>query len=271
MQTNPGQYNGFIDGIQSIVRDEGPSALLLGSQATIAGFLWYGLSVYPCYDLFKRLMSQNLAPAFVTIHNNDIALIAGALASVVACIGLAPMEICRIRTVAQPEKYCPLGLKGTVESITSEDASVGWRALYAGFSSILTRQVIFGSIKFISFERASEAIFSLYPFLKDSTATSLAVSLVAGGLAGCLSSVVSQPADSVLTYCAKSSKNYNFVEGSIVMVNEDGIWSLFRGLGSRCIWAGSIIAGQFFLYSIFRELFQVTASDLTDQFQIFQS
>lgn len=242
---------------------------MLGLQATIAGFTWYGLSVYPCYDFFKRLITENLTPAFVTIHTNDIALIAGALASIVACVGLAPMEICRIRTVAQPEKYCSLGLKGTLETIINEDSSVGWRTLYSGFSSILIRQVIFGSIKFISFERACEAIFTLYPFLKDSTATSLAVSLVAGGFAGCLSSVVSQPADSVLTFCAQSSNNYNFVEGSLVMVNKDGLGSLFRGLGSRCIWAGSIIAGQFFLYSIFREVFQVTASDLTDQFQVF--
>jgi len=269
LQTDPSNYKGFIDGMTKISRDEGPKALLLGSQATIAGFVWYGLSVYPCYDLFKRIISELISPEVLTVHTNDIALIAGALASVVASIGLAPMETCRIRTVAQPSVYCPLGLFGTFTSIANEDSAIGWRALYAGFSSILTRQVIFGSIKFISFERVCDVIYSVYPFLRDATATSLAVSLVAGGISGCLSSIVSQPADSVLTYCAKSSQSLNFIEGSRVMVQNDGIVALFRGLGSRCLWAGSIIAGQFFLYSVFREFFSVTATDLTDQFQLF--
>lgn len=269
LQTDPSNYKGFIDGMTKISRDEGPKALLLGSQATIAGFVWYGLSVYPCYDLFKKILSELIAPEILTVHTNDIALIAGALASVVASIGLAPMETCRIRTVAQPSVYCPLGLFGTFTSIANEDSAIGWRALYAGFSSILTRQVIFGSIKFISFERVCDVIYSVYPFLRDTTATSLAVSLVAGGISGCLSSIVSQPADSVLTYCAKSSQSLNFFEGSRVMVQNDGMVALFRGLGSRCLWAGSIIAGQFFLYSVFREFFSVTATDLTDQFQLF--
>ena len=176
---------------------------------------------------------------------NDVALLAGALASVVACIGLAPMETCRIRTVAEPERYCPLGLQGTILSIVNENKEVGWKALYVGFSSILTRQVIFGSVKFLSFEKACDTIYSIYPFLKDSTSSSLAVSLVAGAFAGCLSSVVSQPADSVLTFCAKSSTSLSFVEGSQVMVKEGGLGALFRGLGSRCIWAGSIIGKSY--------------------------
>lgn len=271
LQTNPGQYSGFVDGVTTIARDEGVSALSLGAQATIAGFLWYGLSVYPSYDLFKRLMSNNLAPSYASVHVNDIALLAGALASVVACIGLAPAETCRIRTVADPDYYQPLGFAGTLASISNEDPVKGWRSVYAGFSSILVRQVIFGSVKFFSFERACEAIYSAYPVLKDTTVTTLAVSLVAGGLAGSLSSIVSQPADSILTYCAQSSKNYNILEGCQVMVREEGAGSLFRGLGSRCLWAGSIIAGQFFLYSVFREVFSVTAADLTEQFQVFLS
>lgn len=271
LQTDPDQYKGFIDGLSTIAKDEGPSALLLGFRSTIVGFLWYGLSVYPSYDFFKNILSKNLTPAFATIHMNDVALLAGALASVVACIGLAPMETCRIRTVAEPERYCPLGLQGTILSIVNENKEVGWKALYVGFSSILTRQVIFGSVKFLSFEKACDTIYSIYPFLKDSTSSSLAVSLVAGAFAGCLSSVVSQPADSVLTFCAKSSTSLSFVEGSQVMVKEGGLGALFRGLGSRCIWAGSIIAGQFFLYGLFRGVLDVTPTDLTDKFEIFLS
>ena len=52
------------------------------------------------------------------------------------------------------------------------------------------------------------------------------------------------------------------------MLSEGGVPALFRGLGSRCLWASSIIAGQFFLYDIFRGAFQVTPDDLTQVFTI---
>ena len=83
-----------------------------------------------------------------------------------------------------------------------------------------------------------------WPGLRDATYTALGVSLVAGGFAGALSSVVSQPADSVLTYVTKQNAggNLGVFDGAKMMVRQDGVGSLFRGLGSRCVWAGCIIA-----------------------------
>lgn len=275
LQTDPDQYDGIVDGAVTIARDEGIDALLLGAQATIAGYLWYGISVYPCYAFFNRYISQcMLSPQVAAVHGNDVALIAGALASVVASLGLTPLEACRIRTVAEPEKYKSIGLLGTLGVIAEEDPALGWKSLYAGLPSLLTRQVIFGSVKFLAFEKACEAIFAALPELRDATWTSLGVSLVAGGIAGSLSSIVSQPADSVLTYVAQQSGgggegSLGVIEGSRIMIEKEGPGSLFRGLGSRCLWAGSIIAGQFFLYDIFRTYFGVSGYDLSQVFGIF--
>ena len=100
----------------------------------------------------------------------------------------------------------------------------------------------------------------------DATWTSLAVSLVAGGFSGCLSSVVSQPADSVLTHVAQNNNNNGgggLIEGCQQMVQQDGVGSLFRSLGSRCVWTGSIIAGQFLFYDIFRSSLGVSGDDLS--------
>ena len=136
----------------------------------------------------------------------------------------------------------------------------------------MTRQVIFGAVKFVTFERACETIYDMAPLLKEATSTALTVSLVAGAFAGTISSIVSQPADSVLTYVAKNSDSngvgLGVIEGSKRMVECEGWSSLFRGLGSRCIWAGSIIAGQFMLYDVFRAYFHVTADDLSQVFTI---
>jgi solute carrier family 25 phosphate transporter 3 len=271
MQTDPETASGsLIESGMTILKNEGIEGLLLGSQATVAGYFWYGISVYPCYTFFKRWMSQSLlSPELATAHINDIALIAGALAAVVASLGLTPIEAARIRTVAEPLVYKAKGLLGTLGQIATEDEVLGWRSLYAGLPSLLTRQVIFGSIKFLAFERACEAIFNVWPVLQDATWTSLLVSLVAGGFSGALSSVVSHPADAVLTYVAQNSKeNLGVLEGSLMMVEREGLGSLFRGLGSRCVWAGSIIAGQFLLYDVFRTYFGVNSDDLSQVFQI---
>ena len=54
LQTNPNQYKNLIDGVVSISKEEnGMKTFLLGSQATIVGYFWYGLSVYPTYSFSK--------------------------------------------------------------------------------------------------------------------------------------------------------------------------------------------------------------------------
>ena len=213
--------------------------------------------------------------------NTIISLLSGALASVIASIGLTPLEACRIRTVAQPETYKTLGLSGTIAALGNEDQSLGYKLLYAGFPSLVTRQVIFGSIKFLTFERTCAyitstvlsssygmTIYNQYAFLP------FVISLLSGAVAGTLSSIISQPADSVLTYVSKQknvdngSGSNSVIEGAKIMIENEGISSLFRGLGSRCLWAGCIIAGQFGLYDVFRSLFGVSGDNLSQVLEV---
>jgi solute carrier family 25 phosphate transporter 3 len=216
MQTNPGEYDNIVDGALSIARDEGPMALALGAQATIAGYLWYGLSVYPSYTFFKTFIGKTLlSPEIAMLHVNDVALVSGALAAVIASLLLTPLEAARIRTVADPDTYRSLGLFGTLGVIANENPSNGLKTLYAGLPSLLTRQVIFGSVKFVAFERACEAIFKAWPLLQDATWTTLLVSLVAGGFSGALSSVVSQvrnqTEDVDLEFAVHRAANHNLL------------------------------------------------------------
>ena len=50
---------------------------------------------------------------------------------------------------------------------------------------------------------------------------------------------------------------------ALVVYREFGVSGFYLGLGSRCVWSGAIIAGQFFLYDVFKGAFKVTAADLT--------
>jgi solute carrier family 25 phosphate transporter 3 len=266
-QIDSAQYKSVIGSGLKIFKEEGMQGLFLGSQATLAGYLWYGVSVYPCYTLFKRFASFHLANEVVAVSTDSIALFAGAVASIVASVGLTPLEAARIRVVAEPDKYREIGLVGTLQTISNEN---GWTGLYTGFPSLVTRQVIFGSIKFLAFERACSFAFSIWPALHDETWTSLVVSLFAGAFSGALSSIISQPADAVLTHVAQdtATQNRNLLKAGFAMVATDGVGSLFRGVGSRCIWATCIIAGQFFLYDIFRTYSGVSIDDLSQIYQV---
>ena len=271
-----------------IAKTEGIEGFTLGAQATIAGYLYYGLSVYPSYSFSKWFLGHEvLSPAYATAHADGIALVAGGIAAIIASLGLTPLEACRIRTVAEPEVYRDFGLRGTLNVIQQEDRDAGrnvYATLYQGLPALMTRQVIFGSVKFLAFERACEAMFATWPFLKDSAGLALGVTLVAGGLSGVLSSVVSQPADSVLTYIAATNSNSNsnnsdsnssdsmssnsnsLLSSVSTMVENEGVSSLFRGLGGRCIWAAAIISGQFVLYDVFRSALGINTEDLSQVF-----
>jgi solute carrier family 25 phosphate transporter 3 len=258
----------------TMVASEGWPSLFLGAQATIAGYLWYGLSVYPSYTASKRWISHLVLPLGVAAaHTTEIALAAGAFAAVVASLGLTPLEAARIRAVAQPDTYGPGGLVGTLRGLAQE------QVLYAGLPSLLTRQVLFGSVKFLAFEEFSAALAHVVP-----EAPTWAVSLAAGAAAGAVSCVVSQPADAVLTYVAAQEaavvptgrgsttttttstsrpSSLSLWAGFQGLLVSQGPSALMRGLGSRTLWAGSIIAGQFFLYDIFRSALGVSPADLT--------
>jgi len=66
----------------------------------------------------------------------------------------------------------------------------------------------------------------------------------------------------------EGSAGLGIAEGLFTMVKNEGPGALFRGLGSRCIWAGSIIAGQFLLYDVLRTFFGVNSDDLSQVYQI---
>lgn len=262
---------------------------------------------------------------------------------------LTPFEAVRIRVVENPAYAA--GPLGALRRYVDEGGGVG--VLYAGLLPLMVcsliptetmtapcglcksrataihgieivcmrpqaRQVSFGMIKFLVFDFAKEILFGMLPpGSSEDVRLTLAISLLSGAVAGIAASVVSQPADVLLSkvsglsmlgwwvsWCvfncvrvslqgwlkrrgcmllgSASSQTYTAiflsqvaqseVEGSQleqlmyaakILWGELGLRGFFLGLGSRCVFAAVIIAGQFFLYDAFREALKVTASDLT--------
>jgi len=254
MQTDPGRYTGgLVAGALEIQRTEGLEALTLGWEPTFLGYLWYGVTVYPGYEFFKRTFLALAGPAIVESFRVPLVLLSGATATVVACFGVCPAEACRIRMVADGS------LKGQnlVEVVGKIAAQDGVGYFYDGLGIILVRQVLFGMMKFLVFDYFADFVLDLFPVLAQSVQTQLLVSLVSGAVAGVVSSIVSQPADTVLSRINQDGGRKSFLEAGAEVWRESGPQGFFLGLGSRCVWAGCIISGQFFLYDVFKSMLGV--------------
>ncbi|KAH8053975.1 hypothetical protein JL722_9136 [Aureococcus anophagefferens] len=127
---------GVVGGGRAILREEGPGALFLGAEATLAGYCWYGLTV------------------------------------------------------------------------------------------------IFGMVKFFFFDSLADAIFEAAPALADGAGGRLAVSLVAGLVAGTASSLVSQPADAVLSRINADRGDLGVAGAVEAIWGEGHVRGFYRGAGA---------------------------------------
>jgi len=262
MQTNPKRYPSIAGGAARIYQEEGWNSLLLGAGPTFFGYSWYGLTVYPGYEFLKRALISLAGEVNGERFHVPLVLLSGALATIVACIGVAPAEAARIRIVAQPT-YAN-NFFGTLQRISREE---GPESLFKGFGPLAVRQVLFGMMKFFIFDSFADQVFRTFPQLGDSVTSQLFVSLLAGAVAGLAASVVSQPADTVLSKM-KQEGGISAEKAIRDLVTKFGPAGLFLGLPSRCLWATPIIAGQFFLYDVFKNTLQVAADDLNLFFDV---
>lgn len=253
-----GRYRGLRSGLQKLWEEEGLQGWTRGWSPTLCGFSYYGLTVYPGYEMFKRSFVGIAGEANDALYHVPLVLAAGACSTAIACLGVCPAEVTRIRMVSNPS-YSSSAV-GVAKRIIKEEGF--FKGLYEGFSFVLARQVLFGMVKFLVFDTFATWIYSMLPVFAESQATQLLVSLLSGAVAGVIATVVSQPADAVLTRM-KDSESLDAATVIAQIWQKGGPTGFFAGLGSRCVWAGAIIAGQFLLYEVFKNTFQITQEDLS--------
>lgn len=171
------------------------------------------------------------------------------------------------------------------DSVTIRELSRLWDA----FPKVVSRELPFAIVKFITFDVAAGAIISIInaktPFAGQvqvgSGAVGLAVSAMAGAVAGIAGAVVSHPADLILTLTSSST-----VEGKEggsttadandwrpivqdLLKRDGGLANLFVGLPTRAIFFALVIGLQFWLYDYVKNLLQVGSDDLALVLDVF--
>jgi hypothetical protein len=90
-QVAPGRYSaGFAEGVKKLWREDGWPGISSGLTATVVGYSWYGMTVYPGYEFLKRLFIAMVGDSADRVYHVYLVILAGACSTAVACVGVCP-------------------------------------------------------------------------------------------------------------------------------------------------------------------------------------
>ncbi|KAJ7795172.1 mitochondrial carrier protein [Mycena olivaceomarginata] len=220
MQVDPVKYRGTLSGIRTLVAEEGSRGVLKGFGPTLVGYSLQGMFKYGFYEVFKDAY-MNLAGEELSNKYKPLIWAAGsASAEVIADVALSDERDARGHAVS-------LWFPG----------------------SLWSRQVPYTIAKFCIFEQTVQLFYTyLLTEPKDSYSkpTQLAVTFGSGYIAGIISAIVSNPADSIISQLGKAENKGKSV-GKII--SEVGFATLAtKGLGTRIFMLGTLTGFQWWIY-----------------------
>ncbi|GAB4853008.1 Mitochondrial phosphate carrier protein 1, mitochondrial [Ancistrocladus abbreviatus] len=244
MQVNPLKYSGISSGLTTLWKEQGPSALWRGWSGKLFGYGIQGGFRFGLYEYFKKLYSDVLVD-----HNRSVIyFVSSASAQVFADVALCPFEAIKVRVQTQPSFA-----KGLADGFPKLYKAEGLAGFYKGLSPLWGRNLPFAMIMFSTFEHSVDLIYHniLQRRKEDLTRVQqLAVTCLAGYAAGAVGTVVSNPADNIV------SSLYNKKADNVIQaVKKIGVLNLFtRSLPVRIALVGPVITVQWFLYDSIKVL-----------------
>lgn len=238
MQVNPIKYNGISSGFSTLWREQGPSSLWRGWSGKFFGYGIQGGCKFGLYEYFKKLYSDVL----VDRSKSFIFFLSGASAQVFADVALCPFEAVKVRVQTQPSFA-----KGLVDGFPKLYKTEGLPGFYKGLLPLWGRNLPFSMIMFSTFEHSVDFLYhKIIQSRKEdcSRAQQLGVTCLAGYTAGAVSTVISNPADNIVS-CLYNKQAENVMQA----VKKIGIVNLLtRSLPVRITLVGPVVTLQWFIY-----------------------
>jgi solute carrier family 25 phosphate transporter 3 len=241
---------------------------------TLIGYLIQGSLKYGWYEIFKPMAAAFLAAEGVSSDGGGKLLsfmIAGACAELIGSSFLCPFEAARIRMVVNPG-FAP-GAVSCIKKIIDEE-SVG--SLFKGLPAILAKQIPYTVVQLSTFEFLTS---SVYQYLSSIDIDSgeigqykYLISASAALVAAVLSSLASQPGDSLLSAVNKSARSAKIVNAEGVQVTQGtlelmaatvkelGPRGLFKGTKARLLHMITIVVTQLLVYDFIKQLCGIAAT-----------
>lgn len=241
IQVDPAKYKGLSNGFKVSIAEGGIKSLSLGWAPTLLGYSMQGVGKFGFYEGFKNLYSGLMGEENAYLYRTYMYLAASASAEFFADILLCPMESVKVRVQTTPGWSTTLR-EGAPRIMREE----GIHGFYKGLAPLWGRQIPYTMMKFACFEKTVEALYKYVvpkPRADCSKGEQLAVTFVAGYIAGVFCAIISHPADCIVS-------KLNSTSGGTVssVAKELGPKGLWKGLGPRIIMIGTLTALQWFIY-----------------------
>jgi solute carrier family 25 protein 38 len=173
--------------------------------------------------------------------SNTANLVTGAIARVAAGFVMMPVTVLKVRY--ESDYYAYRSLWGAGRDIVRTE---GVRGLFSGFGATAVRDAPYAGLYVVFYEQAKRNLAavlggqqtdSMSPQTVDaktSPSSSVSINFTSGALAAGLATAITNPFDAVKTRLQLMPTKYgNMVRAVRLMVTEDGVRSLFGGLGLR--------------------------------------
>ncbi|KAJ5730013.1 Mitochondrial glycine transporter [Penicillium malachiteum] len=220
--------------IRGLWRGTLPSALRTG----------FGSALYfTSLNSLRQTIAQANAPLVLTNQpqsssalpklSNTANLATGAVARVAAGFVMMPVTVLKVRY--ESDYYAYRSLVGAGRDIVRTE---GVRGLFAGFGATAARDAPYAGLYVLIYEQLKRRFASMTTSPNDtipqSAVSSSSIHFVSGAMAAGLATAITNPFDAVKTRLQLMPAKYgNMLRAVRLMIHEDGMRSLFGGLGLR--------------------------------------
>ena len=251
MQANPTRFPSFSAGLSLVWKEQGISGLYRGFTPTVLSYFSQSGTKYAMYELIKDNLSSTLGPEKASQYKSLVYIVSAGSAEAIADIFMCPWEMLKVKVQTSKPGSFPSNFRPALESMIQQRKNLNFP--FGSLTPLWSRQVMFTVANFVTFEYTVNAVYShLLSKNKDECqkSTQLAISFASGYVSGLVSTIVSHPADSLLSLRARyPDKSYRQI---IDMVGWKQLAT--QGLIPRAAVTGTIIASQWFLYDSFKTM-----------------
>lgn len=244
MQVHPQKYPSFVGGLQLMFRQEGIRGLFRGFIPTVFSYSSQSGTKYMMYEFNKDHLNEWAGPDNADRYKSLIYITSAGCAEAIADILMCPWETLKVQMQTTSTHHPRL--MPAVVALSQQP-----HQLAGALPPLWGRQIAGTMANFFTFEHSANFIYhNVLQGVKEdhSTATQLGVTFCAGYASGLVSTVVSHPADSLISLKAR------YPESTMRQLIQKVGWRdlATKGLGARIGMTGSIIAFQWFVYDSFK-------------------
>lgn len=255
-QLDPVKYSSTRSGFGTIYSEQGIAGLWKGWGGKLYGYGAQGGLKFGFYEYFKKAYCDIAGSANVEAYKTPIYMAGSASACLIADVALCPFEAVKVRVQTWPG-YA----RGLLDGFPKMWRTEGFPTFYKGLLPLWGRNLPFAIIMFSTFEHSVDFLYDKVVKKHRSECSKglqLGVTCTAGYSSGIMGTIVSNPADNIITQIYKNkSGSLSYAQAA----RDVGLVGLFtRSLPLRMMIVGPIVACQWFAYDTLKVVFGLPTS-----------